>query len=156
MLLIHPTRQGEKRLFYTNKTGERRALLKAFAANPFTVKEPRPENLNLMRTYVDAYNLPQSVVDGMGEALAKDIIQKREFVAGNLVARTREYEAVVLRDELLALPVDEAVAHKTIVDGKKVNTIEFIAPILNKIYEFQTSDGYTSNKLFEIETAELA
>lgn len=156
MLLIHPTRSGDKRLFFTDDTGRRRALLKAFAANQFAMKKPTPENLGLMKSYVDAYNLPTSTVETMGVALAADIIAKRDFVEGNLTARMKEYEAVTLRDTLLALPVEEAVNHTSIIEGIKVNSVDWIAPILDKIYQNKTSDGYTSDKLFEIENAELA
>jgi len=146
-----------KRLFFTDDAGRRRALLAAMKAHAFEYAEPKPENLGVMRDAVDAYNLPQEVVDNMGEFLARDINKKRMLVRNVLARRVNEYEAAVLRDKLLAMPVDEAVNMKQLLpNGELVNAVDRIAPILNDIYKNYTNDGYRADELYTIEEAELA
>lgn len=158
MLVEFETKKYDvKRLFFTDDAGRRRALLAAMKANLFEYAEPKPENLGVMRDAVDAYNLPQDVVDMMGEHLAQDINKKRAFVRGVLTRKMHEYDAVILRDQLLAMPIAEAVNMKQLLpNGELVNAVDYIAPILNEIYKNYTNDGYHHDELYTIEEAEMA
>jgi hypothetical protein len=158
MLVEFETKKYDvKRLFFTDAAGRRRALLAAMKVHQFEYAEPKPENLGVMRDAVDAYNLPQEVVDMMGEYLVRDINKKRTLVRNALARRKNEYEAVVLRDQLLAMPIAEAVNMKQLLpNGELVNAVDHIAPILNDIYKNYTNDGYRHNELYTIEKAEMA
>lgn len=146
------------RLFFQDDAGRRRALLRAMAAAPFTVNAPNEEltNLGVMREYIDAYKLPQAMVDMAGPALKAQLEKQRNFTASIVARKEEEHDLTLRRDQLLALPVDEAITKVFFVNGEVQNAVDYIAVELDKLYTKVTSDGYTSKKIYTLHEAEMA
>lgn len=131
------------------KRGRRIALLQAFKANQFKVANPTAVRGPFMDADMDAFNMPQDVFDNLGAGLKKLIGEKRNRVGMYMARMQKNFDTAVLRDELLGMPVEEAVEYQIVVDGKKVYAVDVIAPVLNDLYKDATSDGYTHRELFE-------
>jgi len=146
------------RLFFQDDAGRRRALLRAMAAAPFTVNAPNEEltNLGVMREYIDAYKLPQAMVDMAGPALKAQLEKQRNFTASIVARKEEQHDLTLYRDQLLALPVDEAITKVFFAKGEPQNAVDYIAPELNTLYKQVTSDGYTSKEIYTLHEAEMA
>lgn len=141
MLITTEQKHKQVHLHYSNEEGKLKALLYVLKLNGnvgTTVVDVR--NFGLMTSAVEAYLMDDTIIATLPPELRAKVEKDRKWVTSVVASRQKVADAYIVRNSLLAMPVEAAIAFQ--LKNGQGNAIEYIFPIIQKDFERYTNDGY--------------
>lgn len=162
MIFVTDFNSKERYYYFETVEQKHRALLailtkahkKFFAKDEMVVDTSRLRYRFITEDWEMA-NLDDAVVEALPEIMKKRALANKNRYNFALAEEERRVAAITTLRNMMAMPVDEALA-LTMKDknGKKKPAIEVVADELNEIVKERTNDGYSNEQIFELRQTE--
>lgn len=158
MIFVTEFNDTERYYYFETQEQKSRALLailtkahKEFFAKDKTVVDTSRLRYRFVQEDWDMATLDDAVVETLPESMKKKVMANKNRYNFALAEEERRVAALFALRNMMAMPVEEAIALTVKVDnGKKAPAIQVIADALNEIVKERTNDGYRNGQIFEI------